>query len=119
MGWKSSGILELTSLPSIKKEYWSTDVQQADALLVQGGDVVYLCRWLWESGLAELLPFDFALLPHLDHKDHPESATPKVERMAAEVPVPTYGIDDETAVKVIDDTTEVVCEGRWKLFTSQ
>ena len=61
---------------------------------------------------------DFALLPHLDHEDHPESSTAKVERMAAEVPVPTYGIDDQTAIKVtVDGTVEVVSEGHWKLFT--
>jgi dipeptidase E len=30
--------------------------------------------------------------------------------------VPTYAIDDETAVKVIDGTVEVVSEGYWKLF---
>ena len=60
---------------------------------------------------------DFALLPHLDHEDHPESSTAKVERMAAEVPVPTYAIDDETALKVIDGIVEVVSEEHWKLFT--
>ena len=60
---------------------------------------------------------DFALLPHLDHEDHPESSTANVERMAAEVPVPTYGIDDQTALKVTDGTVEVVSEGHWKLFT--
>jgi len=59
---------------------------------------------------------DFALLPHLDHEDHPESSTAKAERMAAEVPVPTYAIDDETAIKVFDGTVEVVSEGHWKLF---
>lgn len=156
LGWKSLGVLELTALPSIKKEYWTADVQQADALLVQGGDVVYLSRWMRESGLADLLPslretvyvgisagsmvtapifgetyddpdkpfvietglglVDFALLPHLDHERHPESSTAKVERMAAEVPVPTYGIDDETAIKVVDGTAEVVSEGHWKRF---
>src|SRR6185436_15016636 len=60
---------------------------------------------------------DFALLPHLDHEHHPESSTTKVERMAAEVPVPLYEIDDETAIKVTDGTAEVVSEGHWKLFT--
>jgi dipeptidase E len=59
---------------------------------------------------------DFALLPHLDHEDHPESSTAKVERMAAEVPVPTYGIDDETAIKVVDGTVVVVSEGHWNRF---
>src|SRR5436305_5581775 len=61
---------------------------------------------------------DFALLPHLDHENHPESSTPKVERMAAEVGVPTYGIDDQTAIKVVDGTAEVVTEGHWKLFAA-
>jgi dipeptidase E len=58
-----------------------------------------------------------ALLPHLDHADHPESSTANVARMATEVPVPTYGIDDETAIKVTDDSVEVVSEGHWKRFT--
>jgi dipeptidase E len=115
LGWKSLGVLELTALPSIKKEYWINAVQEADALLVFGGDVWYLCRWMRESGLADLLPslretvyvgvsagsmvtapifgetyndpntlfvivkglglVDFALLPHVDHENHPESTT--------------------------------------------
>ncbi len=156
LGWKSLGVLELTALPSINKEYWVAAVQETDALLVWGGDVMYLCRWMRESGLADLLPslretvyvgvsagsiltapifgetyddpntpfvidkglglVDFALLPHLDHENHPESSTANAERMAAEVPVPTYGIDDQTAIQVIDGAVEVVSEGHWKLF---
>lgn len=41
----------------------------------------------------------------------------KVERMAAELPVPTYAIDDETAIKVVDGIVEVVSEGNWRRFT--
>lgn len=41
----------------------------------------------------------------------------KVERMAAELPVPTYAIDDETAMKVVDGNVEVVSEGNWRRFT--
>jgi dipeptidase E len=157
LGWKSLGVLELTALPGIKEEYWVAAVQEADALLVQGGDVWYLCRWMRESGLVDLLPslrekvyvgisagsmvtapifgetydnlnkpfvidkglglVDFALLPHVDHKDHPESSMANAERMAAEVPVRTYAIDDQTAIKVTDGAVEVVSEGDWKLFT--
>jgi dipeptidase E len=154
LGWKSLGVLELTALPSIKTEYWTAAVREADALLVQGGDVWFLCRWMRESGLADLLPslletvylgvsagsmvtasvfgetynnpetpfeigtglglVDFALLPHVDHQDHPESTMAKVEQMAASLPVPTYAIDDETAIQVIDGAVEVVSEGHWK-----
>jgi dipeptidase E len=56
LGWKSLGVLELTALPSIPAEVWSEAVRAADALLVGGGDVFYLLRWMRESGLAALLP---------------------------------------------------------------
>ena len=56
VGWKSLGVLELTALPSIKEEQWVPLVQEADALLVGGGDPFYLCYWMRQSGLADLLP---------------------------------------------------------------
>ena len=56
LGWKSLGVLELTALPSIKKDVWVAEVEQADALLVWGGSPLYLCYWMRESGLADLLP---------------------------------------------------------------
>ncbi|WP_413318386.1 Type 1 glutamine amidotransferase-like domain-containing protein [Agrococcus sp. 1P02AA] len=56
LGWKSLGVLELTALPTIRPESWVPAVRDADALLVWGGDVLYLCHWLRQSGLADLLP---------------------------------------------------------------
>jgi dipeptidase E len=159
LGWRSLGVLELTALPSVDRDSWVGAVETADAVLVWGGDVFFLCRWMRESGLADLLrtlpqtvyvgvsagsmvtapvfgetyddagtPFvidrglglvDFALVPHMGDASHPESSAEKVERMAAEVPVPTYGIDDATAIKVADGAVEVVSEGHWKLFNGR
>jgi dipeptidase E len=56
LGWKSMGVLELTALPSIDPEAWQPTVRETDALLIWGGDPVYLAHWLRESGLAALLP---------------------------------------------------------------
>ena len=56
LGWKSVGLLELTALPSIGEERWVPWVREADVLLVDGGDAGYLCHWMRESGLADLLP---------------------------------------------------------------
>jgi dipeptidase E len=56
LGWKSLGVLELTALPSIDEEHWVPLVQETDALLVGGGDALYLCHWMRQSGLADLLP---------------------------------------------------------------
>jgi dipeptidase E len=59
---------------------------------------------------------DFALIPHLDHEDHPDASLANAEKWAARLPVPVYAIDDETAIKVTGGTVEVVSEGHWKLF---
>jgi len=54
--WKAFGVLELTALPSIPKEAWLPKLKAADALLVGGGDPMYLHYWMRQSGLADLLP---------------------------------------------------------------
>ena len=56
LGWKSVGVLELTALPSIGDDLWVPLVRETDALLVNGGDPLYLCHWMRQSGLADLLP---------------------------------------------------------------
>jgi dipeptidase E len=56
LGWKSLGVLELTALPSIGQGRWVPWVCDADVLLVEGGDALYLCHWMRQSGLAALLP---------------------------------------------------------------
>jgi dipeptidase E len=56
LGWKSMGVLELTALPSIDEERWVPWVRETDVLLVNGGDALYLCHWMRQSGLADLLP---------------------------------------------------------------
>jgi dipeptidase E len=156
LGWKSLGVLELTALPSIDKDRWVPLVQETDALLVAGGDATYLCYWMRESGLADLLPslravwvglsggsmamtprigaefvewnppggsdrtlgvVDFSIFPHLD--GFPENSMAEAEKWAAAMPVPSYAIDDQTAIKVTDGSVEVVSEGHWKQFSSQ
>src|SRR5262245_61293231 len=55
MAWASLGVLELTALTSIGAERWVPWVREADVLLVDGGDATYLCHWMRQSGLADLL----------------------------------------------------------------
>src|SRR3989442_5719224 len=156
LGWKSLGVLELTALPSIDEELWVPLVQETDALLVNGGDSLYLCHWMRESGLADLLPsletvwvglsagsmvmtprigedfviwtppdggdealglVEFSIFPHVENPDLPTNTMAAAERWAAGLSGPAYAIDDETAIKVVDGTVEVVSEGHWKLFT--
>jgi dipeptidase E len=161
VGWKSLGVLELTALPSIKKESWGPLLQETDALLVWGGHVMYLCYWMRQSGLADLLPsldnlvyvgvsagsivttpyngdvefnlqtlpedsdaaregdralglVDFTMRVHVDREGFNSMAD--VVSWASGIPVPTYALDDETAIRVVDGSPEVVSEGNWKRF---
>lgn len=56
LGWKSTGLLELAALRSVGRDRWETVVREADCLLVEGGDALFLAHWMRESGLADLLP---------------------------------------------------------------
>jgi dipeptidase E len=57
---------------------------------------------------------DFALHPHLDYEWFPENSLANLEKLAATLPMLSYLIDDQTAIKVTD-TIEVISEGKWKL----
>ena len=179
LGWRSLGVLELTALPSIQEAAWVPTVRDADALLVWGGDPLFLANWMRRSGVTGLLPtlrpeavyvgvsagsiaaastfvetydepprgddgplksenivfatpdgdvdrilvtgqgaglVDFAVIPHLEHPNHPDASLANAEKWAARIPAPTYAIDDETAISVVDGVAKVVSEGRWKLF---
>jgi dipeptidase E len=56
---------------------------------------------------------------HLDNPDpiFEANSMSDIERWAAGVPVPTYAIDDETAIKVTGRSVEIVSDGHLKLFT--
>jgi len=176
--WKSMGVLELTALPSVDEEAWVPMLRETDALLVWGGDPVYLAHWLRESGVAALLPsltntvyvgtsagaiatahtfaetysnqpkrdgeilkteqivfdtqegeemvelvtapgiglVDFNFIPHLNGPNHADVTVANSARWAARMPGPTYALDEESAIKVVDGQVEVVTEGHWELF---
>lgn len=183
LGWKSMGILELSVLPSIDKNNWLPSLEEADALLVWGGDPLFISYWMQESGLSKYLPSlldnnlvyvgvsagsiavastfaetysaeracagtpvtteeivfsspegeihktlitakgmgltDFAIIPHYENKNHIDACSINAEKWASRLPAPVYAIDDETAIKVIDGSIEIISEGNWKLFAAE
>jgi len=57
------------------------------------------------------------VFPHLYREDHlPATPLAEIEAWAAGLSVPAYAIDDQTAIKVVAGTVEVVSEGHWKLL---
>lgn len=62
---------------------------------------------------------DFGILPHLDHEMFPNNTLAKLEKIAANIPMPMYLIDDQTAIQVTGDRKiEVISEGNWKFFST-
>lgn len=59
---------------------------------------------------------DFAIFPHLDHPGFDENTMAAAERWAADIGCPSYAIDDETAIAVVDGAVNVVSEGHWRFF---
>ena len=157
LGWKSVGVLELTALPTIDKARWVRWVEEADVLLVNGGDALYLCHWMRQSGLAQLLHgmpdkvwvglsagsmamaprvgeafvetrpsitgddrglgvVGFSIFPHLDHPELPENTMAAAQAWAAGLDCPSYAIDDQTGIRVVDGVVRVVSEGHWRFF---
>lgn len=56
LGWKSVGLLELSALSVIDPAIWQPAVEQADVILVNGGDPLFLHHWFVESGFDRMLP---------------------------------------------------------------
>ena len=74
--------------------------------------------WTPPTGGDETLGLvEFSIFPHLDHPALPENTMADAERWAANMTVPAYAIDDETAIRATDGGIDVFSEGHWKLFT--
>lgn len=177
LGWKQLGVLEPSVLPSVDREIWEADVRAADAILVWGGNPVFLAYWMRESGLGEVLAdldsvyvgvsagsictatvfaesmpepprgagdvlsidpisyqmsagpaewvivsatgmglTDFAIIPHYENPNHEDAQGTNVEAWAARMSTPVYAIDDQSAVRVVGGSVDVVSEGQWHLF---
>jgi dipeptidase E len=59
---------------------------------------------------------NMAIHPHLNHEWFPHNTLANLEKLAATLPVPSYLIDDATAIKLVDGVVEVISEGEWKLI---
>jgi len=60
---------------------------------------------------------DFSICPHLAHDGAPGNSLAAAEKWAAGIPHPSYAIDDQTAIKVVDDAIDVVTEGLWRYYS--
>ncbi len=60
--------------------------------------------------------FDTLVRVHVNSPSFPEMTSGMLDRIAKERSEPFYAIDDQSAIKVVDGSVEVVSEGEWKKY---
>ncbi len=107
---RQSGLADL--LPSLADTVWVGVSAGSMAMAPRIGE--YFVEWAGAPDDRTLGLVDFAIFPHLDR--FPTNTLTDAQRWAAEIGVPSYAIDDQTAIAVADGTVSVVSEGTWTRF---
>jgi dipeptidase E len=107
---RKSGLADL--LPSLSDTVW-VGVSAGSMVMTPriGADFV---EWPSAPDDSTLGVVDFSIFPHLDA--FPTNTLAHAQRWAAEIGVPSYAIDERTAIKVVDGSVEVISEGQWTKF---
>jgi dipeptidase E len=107
---RESGIADL--LPSLPDTVW---------VGVSAGSMVMTPRigssfveWPSAPDDRTLGVVEFSIFPHLDA--FPANTPAHAQRWAADLGIPAYAIDEQTAITVVDGVVEVVSEGQWTAF---
>ncbi|HTI93847.1 MAG TPA: Type 1 glutamine amidotransferase-like domain-containing protein [Puia sp.] len=111
---QQSGLAGL--LPSLLRKTVYVGLSAGSMVMTRFG-TTYGCHTLPAESDKSLGLVDFALHPHLDHEWFPDNSLASLEKLAATLPMPSYAIDDNTAIRVTDGNVEVISEGHWKLIT--
>lgn len=106
---RESGLADL--LPSLTETVWVG--VSAGSMVMTPRIGSYFVAWAAAPSDKTLGVVDFSIFPHLDHPAMPGNSLADAERWAADIGVPAYAIDDETALKVVDGAVEVISEGHW------
>ena len=111
---RQSGLADL--LPSLHEMVWMGLSAGSMAMTPRVGEAFVEMKPSVTGDDNGLGIVDFSIFPHLDFPDFPENAMAHAERWAAGLGVPSYAIDDQTAIVVAGGTVKVVSEGHWRHF---
>jgi dipeptidase E len=109
---QQSGLADL--LPSLRAVYVGLS---AGSMVMTPNIGEHFVGWTPPTGGDKTLGIvEFSIFPHLDHPMLPHNTLADAKRWAADLTVPSYAIDDETALKVTNGSVEVISEGQWHQF---
>lgn len=108
---RKSGLAEL--LPLLPKTVWVGI--SAGSMVVTPRIGRRFVEWSMAPDDTTLGFVDFSIFPHLNA--FPDNTLDQAKRWAADIGVPAYAIDEQTAIKVADGGVEVISEGDWVKLT--
>jgi dipeptidase E len=108
---RESGLADL--FPSLSDTVWVG--MSAGSMVMTPRIGEYFVEWPAAPDDRTLGVVDFSIFPHLNA--FPTNTPADAERWAADLGVPAYAIDEQTAIKVVDGSVEVVSEGEWTKFS--
>jgi dipeptidase E len=111
---RASGLADL--LPSLHETVWVGVSAGSMVMTPRVGDT--FVTWDSPDGDTTLGVVDFSIFPHVGHPDLPRNTMANAELWADGLGNPAYAIDDDTAIRVVDGTVDVVSEGTWKLLAA-
>ncbi|MCU0271053.1 MAG: Type 1 glutamine amidotransferase-like domain-containing protein [Acidimicrobiales bacterium] len=109
---RESGLAAL--LPSLPDTVWLGVSAGSMVMTPRIGD--YFVEWPAAADDRTLGVVDFSIFPHLNLFE--TNTATHAERWAADIGVPAFAIDEQTAIQVVDGRVEVVSEGEWMEFRS-
>jgi dipeptidase E len=109
---RESGLAD--QLPSLPDLVWVG--VSAGSMVLTPRIGAYFVEWPSAPDDRTLGVVDFSIFPHLDA--FPGNSRADAERWAADIGVPAYAIDEQTAITVVDGAIEVVSEGQWTKLRS-
>ncbi|TRZ80932.1 hypothetical protein D4R86_03415 [bacterium] len=117
MRWvNKTGLTKL--LPKLLKDKVYVGVS-AGSMITNPDLALKLSQQIYEEDMLETeemkaLDFvDFYFLPHLNSEWFKKMRKENIEKVGAEINRPIYVLDDQSALKIIDDKIEVISEGDW------
>jgi dipeptidase E len=109
---RESGLAAL--LPSLPDTIWLGVSAGSMVMTPRIGD--YFVEWPAAPNDRTPGVVDFSIFPHLNLFE--TNTATHAERWAADIGVPAFAIDEQTAIQVVDGRVEVVSEGEWMEFRS-
>jgi len=123
MRWlNKSGLSKL--LPDLLKDKVYVGVSAGSVvtnpdLALKLSQVIYEEDMLETEELKGLNFVDFYFLPHLNSEWFKKIRRENIEKIGQEISRPIYALDDNSALKIIDNKIEVISEGEWFLINEK